>query len=71
MAKNKKVDEDLNLAKKQMEKTIKILDQSTKPKNVKRDKGRSAMPPGKRISESGKVYWETRANRSDVPLKRL
>ena len=34
--------------------------------NIKRDKKREALLPGKRISKSGKVYWETRKNRSDL-----
>lgn len=33
--------------------------------NKKRDEPREALLPGKRISKSGKVYWETRKNRSD------
>lgn len=35
--------------------------------NTKRDKQRRAKPPGKRISESGNVYYERRKNRSDKP----
>lgn len=46
--------------------TIKVLDQVGKPKSVVRDKGRKAKLPGKRVSASGNVYWETRANRSDA-----
>jgi len=34
--------------------------------NKKRDESRKALTPGKRISKSGKVYWETRKNRSDA-----
>jgi hypothetical protein len=30
------------------------------------DKKRTALPPGKRISRSGKIYWESRKNRSDI-----
>jgi len=30
------------------------------------DAKRKALLPGKRISKSGKVYWETRKNRSDA-----
>ena len=30
------------------------------------DKKRHALVPGKRISKTGKVYWETRKNRSDA-----
>ena len=33
--------------------------------NLKKDKKRMALKPGKRISKSGKVYFEYRANRSD------
>lgn len=65
------VDKDLNLSKKEMEKTIKILEQSGSRKSIVRDRGRPAKLPGKRISASGNIYWETRKNRSDAPLKRL
>lgn len=33
--------------------------------NVFRDKRRTAMPSGKRISKSGKIYYEYRKNRTD------
>jgi len=26
----------------------------------------TSLPPGKRISKDGNIYWETRANRSDI-----
>lgn len=39
--------------------------QSGKLKDYTRDFSREALPPGKRISKNGKVYWETRKNRSD------
>lgn len=32
----------------------------------KHDKKIIAKPPGKRVSKSGKVYYERRANRSDI-----
>lgn len=51
--------------------TVKVLNQSGKWIDKIRDSGRKAMLPGKRISKNGKVYWETRKNRSDAPLKRL
>ena len=35
------------------------------------DSKRKALLPGKRISKSGKVYWETRANRSDAKGKKV
>ncbi len=33
--------------------------------NIQRDSTRKALPKGKRISESGKAYYENRENRSD------
>ena len=33
--------------------------------DILRDAARSARLPGKRLSKSGKIYWETRENRSD------
>jgi len=33
--------------------------------NTKRDRQRQALPPGKRISSSGRRYTETRKNRAD------
>ena len=50
---------------------IKVLKQSGKFIDKKRDASRTAMLPGKRISRTGKVYWETRANRTDAPLKNI
>ena len=35
------------------------------------DKKRNALAPGKRISETGKTYWETRKNRSDKVGSRI
>jgi hypothetical protein len=40
--------------------------QTGKRESLKLDRSRKALPPGKRISKSGKVYWETRRNRSDL-----
>lgn len=39
--------------------------------NKSRDKKREALMPGKRISKTGKVYWETRKNRSDAPGEKI
>lgn len=44
---------------------LKILKQTGKRISMPRDKGRSAGLPGKRVSKSGKIYWEARKNRSD------
>ena len=50
--------------------TIKVLNQTgTSEKGS--DRGRIALLPGKRISKTGKIYWETRKNRSDAPFKRV
>ena len=66
----------LRMAKKEVkvlssEGTIKVLDQTGKHKSVMRDLGRKAKLPGQRVSETGKVYWETRKNRSDKANKKL
>ena len=34
--------------------------------NTYKDKRRTAMPPGKRISKAGNIYYEGRLNRSDL-----
>lgn len=47
-------------------KTPSVLPQTGMIKDPLRDAARRALPPGKRISKSGKVYWETRRNRSDA-----
>ena len=54
----------------EIEKTLRVLDQVGKS-NIAKDKGRMAKLPGKRISKTGKVYWETRKNRSDAPMKNV
>lgn len=62
---------EISMAK--LAKTLKILMQTGKREDldVERDRGRQAKLPGKRISKTGKEYWETRLNRSDAPLKRI
>lgn len=45
-------------------KNLRVLEQRGRTFR-KIDSKRSALAPGKRISKSGKVYWETRKNRSD------
>jgi len=51
--------------------TIKVLKQTGKVKSMVRDQGRPAKLPGKRISKTGKIYYETRRNRSDSFGKRV
>jgi hypothetical protein len=41
----------------------------TKSRNIKRDLDNKALPKGKRISKDNKVYYENRANRSDINPK--
>ena len=49
---------------KSLMKNVKVLEQ-VGTSNKKRDQMRKALAPGKRISKTGKIYWETRSNRSD------
>ncbi len=58
------------LGLKDQSKSVRVLDQVGKT-TVKIDAKRRALAPGKRISSSGKIYWETRKNRSDRPGKKL
>ena len=51
--------------------TVKVLKQTGKVKDTTRDLGRTAKLPGKRVSKTGKTYWETRKNRSDAFGKRV
>lgn len=52
---------------KNQRRNLRVLDQTQKGKsNIPRDKARKALLAGKRISKTGKVYWETRKNRSDA-----
>lgn len=46
--------------------TIKYEDSRTGKTQMIRDKKRNALLPGKRISKSGKIYYEKRRNRSDL-----
>lgn len=50
---------------KNQRRNLRELDQVGKT-NLSRDKKRQALMPGKRISKNGKIYWETRKNRSDL-----
>lgn len=45
----------------------KSANRQTGVSNNKRDKQRVAKAPGKRLSKTGKVYYERRKNRSDKP----
>ena len=50
---------------------LKTLNQTGVRKSLKRDRSRAALKPGKRVSKTGKIYWETRKNRSDLPGKSI
>lgn len=56
--------------KKDRYKNIRIERTGTR-KSIVRDRGRYASEPGKRISRFGKMYWETRKNRSDLSNSRF
>ena len=52
---------------KNQRRNLRQLPQTAKSKTNKEiDSKRHAMLPGKRISRTGKHYWETRANRTDT-----
>jgi len=53
------------------EDVIKRLPQRGRPSIKAFDQARPARPPGKRISKTGNIYWETRPNRSDVDRKKM
>ena len=50
---------------------LKIVNYQTGSSFTPRDKLYEALPPGKRRSRSGRIYWETRKNRSDKVGKRV
>ena len=49
---------------------LKATTRQTGTSDAKRDSARKAMQPGKRRSASGRVYYETRKNRSDLRGRR-
>ena len=55
-----------NLSPEEYGKVVKVLKHQTGKTNLKIDKTRRAMQPGKRISRTGKIYFESRRNRSDL-----
>jgi hypothetical protein len=69
--KKRKVSKKKHMVKKSTGKKRRVLKvvnyQTGKRKSIKLDRMRKALEPGKRVSKkSGKVYWETRRNRSDL-----
>ena len=65
-----KVKEFEDVSVRNQKKIIKTLNQVGRS-NKSYDKKRTALPPGKRISKNGKIYWETRKNRSDAQGKTI
>jgi len=61
---------NIKVSEEEVARTLKVLKQ-TGTSNIKIDEKRQAMLPGKRISKTGKIYWEGRRNRSDSPGKRV
>ena len=45
--------------------------QTGKRKSIVADRKRKALPPSKRISKTGKTYFERRKNRSDLIGKNI
>ena len=57
---------------KNQRRTLRQLPQTQKNKvNIIVDSRKHAILPGKRVSKTGKIYWETRKNRSDVKGKNI
>jgi hypothetical protein len=63
-------DEKAAMGFKNQRRNVKVLDQTGKT-HIKADAKRKALAPGKRISKSGNVYWESRKNRSDKVGKKV
>lgn len=70
MAKKKKPQTTLR-SKKFGRQVLKASSRQTGKSDTKRDSARKAMQPGKRRSASGRVYTETRRNRSDIRGRRI
>ena len=50
-----------------MSEVLKVIKQTGVRESLPRDRGRLAIAPGKRVSRTGKIYWESRKSRSDNP----
>ncbi|HUS51759.1 MAG TPA: hypothetical protein VMZ91_16445 [Candidatus Paceibacterota bacterium] len=61
----KEIDKEFSsIGFKNQRRNLRVLKQVGKS-DIVRDAERKALLPGKRISKTGKTYWETRKNRSD------
>ena len=57
---------------KNQRRNLRVLEQTQKGKvDVVIDSSRKALAPGKRISKTGKIYWESRRSRSDEIGKKI
>lgn len=57
---------------KNQRRNLRQLPQTAKNKvNLNVDSKRHALMPGKRISKTGKIYWESRRNRTDEKGKNI
>jgi hypothetical protein len=60
--------EEFNLLKDRRKPKVKSIAKHQTGKSHKaRDKARKALPPGKRRSRTGNIYYEYRKSRSDMP----
>jgi len=55
----------VRIPEEEVAKTLKVLKQRGSSHKMI-DEGRKALLPGKRISKTGKIYYESRTNRSDA-----
>lgn len=56
---------------KNQRRNLRVQDHQTGKTDKKRDSERHALLPGKRMSKTGKIYFESRLNRSDAKGKNL
>jgi hypothetical protein len=70
---NKERDSDMNaLSFRNKRRNLRELPQTQKNKTDKTiDAARKALLAGKRVSKNGKIYWESRANRTDQKGKNI
>lgn len=71
--KKKRVQKVMKVIKRKLKRKPRVVKpsktQTGKRKSLKADRRRKAMLPGKRISKTGKTYYERRRNRSDLKRK--
>lgn len=61
------IDKEFNsIGFKNQRRNLKKSTHQTGKSNIPRDRKRDALMPGKRLSKTGKIYYENRKNRSDI-----